>query len=117
MDIVGDRIAGDPLELVRQVIRAHIRLFRQLIKSQVFLIVGMDIVGHGIDPFRDLVGYLSFLINIAALKFVQVVKKRGEKAVQDQFLWAGKFFGDGLPFGFVLKGNVGDLIDKPRQDT
>lgn len=72
----------------------------------------MDIVGNRIDPFRDLVGYLIFLVYIAVLKFIQVVEKCGEKAMENQFFRAGKLFGNGLPFCFTFKSNVGYLVDQ-----
>ena len=77
----------------------------------------MDIIGDGIDPFRDLVGHLAFLVNITVLKFVQVVEKCGEKAVENKLFRAGKFFGDGLPFRFTLKSNIGNLVDQPGENV
>ena len=81
MDILGDRIAGNLPELVGQVKRIHVDIFRQLFQSQVVHVMGMDIIGYGINPLRQPVLRILCLIDVKVMEILQVIQKLGEQAV------------------------------------
>ena len=51
VDILGNRIAGDLPELVGEVKGIHVNAFRKPFQSEVIHIMGMDVVGYGVDTF------------------------------------------------------------------
>lgn len=117
MDVVSDRVAGDPLELVGQIVGTHIGFLRQSFQSQILMVVSVDVIGYGVDPFRDLVVYLLLLIDITVLKLIEAVEKTGEKAVQNKLLGAGEFSGGKGRIGLALEGKAHDLIDQVAENA
>ena len=110
MDVVGEGVACDPPELVGKIIRAHPGFFRKLIQGQLFHIMGMDIVGNGIDPFRDRIFRLFRMVDVAVLKMVQPEKKLREDTVQEQFGRICELLGPGMA------GKVYDPVQDIDQD-
>ena len=58
--------------------------------------MGMDIVGNGIDPFRDRIFRLFRMVDVAVLKMVQPEKKLREDTVQEQFGRICELLGPGM---------------------
>ena len=79
--------------------------------------MGVDIVGHRINPFRNLVGYLILFINIAVLKLVQAIKETDKKAVQYKLFCSGELLGAEGPFRLILKGQIYHLVDQVGKDS
>ena len=72
--------------------------------------MGMDIVGNGIDPFRDRIFRLFRMVDVAVLKMVQPEKKLREDTVQEQFGRICELLGPGMA------GKVYDPVQDIDQD-
>lgn len=81
------------------------------------MIMGVDIIGHGVDPFRDFIIHLLFLIGIAVLKQSKAVEKADKETVQHQFLSAGKLPCGKGRIGLSLKGKAYDLVDQVGENA
>lgn len=109
MNILGDRIAGNSPELVGQVKRIHIDIFRQFLQGEVVHVMSMDIIGYGINPLRQPVLRIFCLIDVKVMEILQVIQELGEQAVYHEFISAGHFLGAGL------MGQRHNFIQNPYQ--
>ena len=117
LNILGKGISCDPPELVGQIIRAHIRFPCEPVQRHILPVMGVDIVGYGIDPFRNLVGYLAFFIDIAVLKLAQVIKEADKKAVKNKLFCPGELLRAERPLRLVLKCQIYHLVDQIGEDS
>ena len=110
VDILGNCIAGDLPELVGEVKGIHVNAFRKPFQSEVIHIMGMDVVGYGVDTFRKAVLRILCLINIVIVESFQIIQELGKKAVYHEFIGTCHFLGSGLT------GQRHDFIENPHQN-
>ena len=111
MDVVGDGIARDPLELMGEIIGTHPGLLCQLIQGQLLHVVGMDIVADGVDPFGNGILRVLRVIDVAVLETVQPEQELREDAVQKKLVDPGELLGPGMA------GKLHDPVDQADENS